>query len=176
MRAGHETRITNHGLYTSITASQRNEVMAVLSRDSAVRWGEMQAGLPRPRRVRAVENSRTGCPGAAGGRASPQVQGGHVFLANQVSEWPFGSPWVRKSRTTRNRRPVTASLPAISRLLFTACLLTIARHCAAKNIAPEQVSAHRQPFSVGLTTSAVRCSSRRPPGSFRCCERKMTPC
>ena len=45
-----------------------------------------------------------------------------------------------------------------------------------KNIAPEQVSAHRQPFSVGLTTSAVSGGSRRPPGSFRCCERKMNPC
>ena len=55
------SRNTNHGLYTSSTPSQRNEVMAVVSRASAVRWGEMQAGLPCPRRVRAVENSRTGC-------------------------------------------------------------------------------------------------------------------
>ena len=75
---------------------------------------------------------------------------------------------------------------------FLACLLTIAplgiarhscspvnasllnthyrpacRHCPAarqKNIAPEPVSAHRPPFSVGLTTSAVSGSSRRPSG------------
>ena len=32
----HESRNTNHGLYPSSTASQRNEVMAVLSRASAV--------------------------------------------------------------------------------------------------------------------------------------------
>ena len=40
---------------------------------------------------------------------------------------------------------------------------------------PEQVSAHRPPFSLGLTTSAVRRSSCRPPGSFRCGERKNEP-
>ena len=42
--------------------------------------------------------------------------------------------------------------------------------------ASEQVSAHRPPFSVGLTTSAVSGSSRRPPGSLRCGLRKMNPC
>ena len=45
-----------------------------------------------------------------------------------------------------------------------------------RHIAPEPVSAHRPPFSVGLTTSAVRRSSRRPPGCFRCGERNMNPC
>ena len=62
-------------------------------------------------------------------------------------------------------------------------LPTIARHCTAlpgfarqKNIAPEPVSAHRPPFSVGITTSAVSGSSRRPPGFFRSGERKMNPC
>ena len=59
---------------------------------------------------------------------------------------------------------------------FCPLLRGIARYCAAKNIAPEQVSAHRQPFSVGLTTSAVSGSSGRPPGCFRCGERKMNPC
>ena len=81
--------------------------------------------------------------------------------------WPFGSPWVRKGRTTKNRRPVTASLPAI------------ARNCAVWGgilFAPEPVSAHRPPFTVGLTTSAVSGSSRLPPGSFHCGQRKMNPC
>ena len=161
------SRDTNHGLYTSSTASQRNEVMAAVSRASAVRWGEMQAGLPRPRRVRPVEKSRTGCAGATGGRPSAQAQGGRVFLANQVPEWPFGSPWVRKGRATNNRRPdrcarqVNASLltsahycpelPSFFLLLACSRLRGIARQ---KNIAPEQMSAHRQPFSVGLTTNA----------------------
>ena len=45
-----------------------------------------------------------------------------------------------------------------------------------KNIAPEQVSAHRQPFWVGLTASAVRRSSGRLPGCCRCGSRKMNPC
>ena len=98
VRAGHETRITNHGLYPSSTASQRNEVMAVVSRASPVRWGEMQASpapaqvriiragntwaeglfqarLPRPRRVRLVAKSCTGCAGVPGGRASAKAQG-----------------------------------------------------------------------------------------------------
>ena len=105
---------------TSSTASKRNEVMAVLSRASDVRWGERQARLPRPRRVRAVEKSRTGCAGAAGGRPSPQAHRGRVLVTNQVSEWPFGSPWVQKGRTTENRRPdrrarqVNAPLPTNS--------------------------------------------------------------
>ena len=51
-----------------------------------------------------------------------------------------------------------------------------ARLCSAKNIAPEPVSAHRQPFSAGLTTSAVRGSSRRPPGFYRCGQGQMNPC
>ena len=131
-------------------------------------------GLPRPRRVRPVEKSRTGCAGAAGGRPSAQAQGWSVLVANPVSEWPFGSPWVRKGRTTKNRRPdrrarrpVTASLPAI------------VRNCAIWGgilFAPEPVSAHRPPFTVGLTTSAVSGSSRRPPGCFRCGQRTMNPC
>ena len=123
--------------------------------------------LPRPRRVRPVEPSRTGCAGAAGGRASAQAHRWRVLVANQVSAWPFGSPWVRKGRTTKNRRPdrrvvcnITDS--QLTTAHYCAALRGIARYCAAKNIAPEPVSAHRPPFSVGLTTSAV--------------SRKMNPC
>ena len=144
-----------------------------------IRPGRLRsARLPRPRRVRPVEKSRTGCAGAAGGRASAQAQGGCVFLANQVSEWPFGSPLVHKGHTTRNRRPDRRVRRQVN-----ASLLTSAHYCPElpgiarqKNIAPEQMSAHRQPFSVGLTTSAVSGSSGRPPGSFRCGSRKMNPC
>ena len=79
-------------------------------------------------------------------------------VANRVSEWPFGSPWVRKGRTTRNRRPdrrarrpFTASLPATSHY----GLFTIVHYCSGGGWgAPEQESAHRPPFSLGLTTSA----------------------
>ncbi len=78
--------------------------------------------------------------------------------------WPKrmeGAPWSDISRHFPAFLPPSHCFPAhfcpllpgIARRLFIACLLTIARHCAAKNTAPEQVSAHRQPFSVGLTTS-----------------------
>ncbi len=142
-----------------------------------------QARLPRPRRVCPVEKSRTGCPGAAGGQSSAQAQGGRVLVANQVSEWPFGWPLVRKGRNTKNRRsdcrarrPFTDSQSTSARNCPAPFYCLPAHDCAAKNIAPERVSAHRQPFSLGLTTSAVRCSARRPPGCFRCGERKMNPC
>ncbi len=100
---------------TSSTPSQRNEVIAVLSRASPLRWGEMQARRLRPRRVCPAEKSHTGCAGAAGGRPPAQARGGGVLVANPVSEWPFGSPLVRKARTTNNSRPVTACLPGIAR-------------------------------------------------------------
>ena len=148
--------------------------------------------LPRSRRVRPVKKSRTGCAGAADGRPSAQAHRGRVLVANPVSEWPFGSPLVRKGRTTKNRRPdrrtrrqVTACLPTVARLScrpVTASLLTSVHYCPALlGIArvkrgAEQVSTHHQPFSGGLTTSAVSRSSRRPPASFRCGERKMNPC
>ena len=86
--------------------------------------------LPRPRRVRAVEPSCTGCAGAAGGRASAQAHRWRVLVANHVSEWPFGSPLVRKGRTTNNRRPdrrsrrpVTAFLPTIAPLCGGLCAI-----------------------------------------------------
>ena len=41
---------------------------------------------------------------------------------------------------------------------------------------PEPVSARRPPFSLGFPARAVSRSSRRPPGSFRCGQRKMNPC
>ena len=41
---------------------------------------------------------------------------------------------------------------------------------------PEPVPAHRQSFWVGLTTSAVRYSSRRPTRCYRCGERQINPC
>ena len=134
--------------------------------------------LPRPRRIRPVEPSCTRCAGAAGGRASAQAHRWRVLVANQVSAGPFGWPWVRKGRTTKNRRPDRRARRPVN-----ASLLTSARNCPElPGIArlggggPEQVSAHRPPFSVGLTTSAVGGSSRRPPGSFRSGLRKRNPC
>ena len=58
--------------------------------------------------------------------------------------------------------------PVSSRRPVTACLPPVSRYFPAKNVAPEPMSAHRPLLSVGLTTSAVRRRSRRPPGSFRC--------
>ncbi len=103
---------------------------------------------------------------------------GRVLVANPVAEWPFGSPWVRKGRTTKNRRPDRAA-PAAQSRLDCSLLPRIARNCPELPGGvggPEQVSAHRPPFWVGLTTSAVSGSSRRPPGCFRCGERNMNPC
>ena len=68
--------------------------------------------------------------------------------------------------------PVTASL--LTSAHYCPELLGIAR--GGGGGAPEQVSAHRPPFSVGLTTSAVSRSSRRPPGSLRCGQGQMNPC
>ena len=113
--------------------------------------------LPRPRRVRAVEPSCTGCAGAAGGRASAQAHRWRVLVANHVSEGPPGSP----------QPPPSHCFSAHD----CAALWGIVRTSAVWGgslVAPEPVSAHRPPFSVGLTTSAVSGSSRRPPGSFRC--------
>ena len=120
--------------------------------------------LPRPRRVRAIEKSRTGCAGAAVGRASAQAHRGRVLLANQGSAGPFGSPWVRKGRTTKNRRPdrracrpVTACLPAASHY----CLLTSVHDC------PALVGIGRikiLPLSkCPRTVSRSRAASRRAP-------------
>ena len=58
----HGSRNTNHGLYTSTTASQRIEVMAVLSRASPVRWGDMQAS-PAPAQVRIIRAGNTWAEG-----------------------------------------------------------------------------------------------------------------
>ena len=62
------------------------------------------------------------------------------FFTNHESRplSPFGSPWMRKGRTTKNRRPATASLLANSHY----GLFTIVRGVGAH----EQGSAHRQPF------------------------------
>ena len=68
------------------------------------------------------------------------------------------------------RQPPSQRFPAH----FCPELPGIARNCSARG-GPEQVSAHRPPFSVGLTTRAVRRSPRRPPGCYRCRERKMNP-
>ncbi len=80
------SRDTNHGLYTSSTPSQRNEVMAVVSRASPVRWGGRQV---RPRRIKDASWSpilcrngrsvRRGCarvapPKTAGRTAAPAAQ------------------------------------------------------------------------------------------------------
>ena len=115
--------------------------------------------LPRPRRVRPVEPSCTRCAGAAGGRASAQAHRWRVLVANQVSEWPFSSPWVRKGRTTKNRRPdrrvvcnITDS--QLTTAHYCAALRGIARYCAAKNIALSKCP---------RTVRRSRSASRRAP-------------
>ena len=112
--------------------------------------------LPRPRRVRPVEPSCTGCAGAAGGRASAQAHRWRVLVANQVSEWPFGSPWVRKGRTTKNRRPDRRGVCNI-----TDSRLTTAHYCAAlRGIARLKIL----PLSkCPRTVRRSRSASRRAP-------------
>ncbi len=108
--------------------------------------------LPRPRRVRLVEKSRTGCAGAAGGRASAQAHRGRVFLANPASECPFGPPWVRKGCTTENRR-----LDRRARRPVTACLPGIARNC------PELLGKNMPLSKCPRTVSRSRSASQRAP-------------
>ena len=95
--------------------------------------------------------------------------------------WPFGWPLVRKGRTTRNRRPdrrarrpVNASLltsarncpelPRISRLLFIACLLTIAPLCGGLCAIVQYGGAVLLPLSqCPRTVHRSRSASRRAP-------------
>ena len=168
VRAGHETRPLHieHG-----KPAQRSLGGRIACCGSQLGRNAGQAAAPEARSCcrKQLHGMRGRCrrtnfdPGA----------GRRFFLANQVSEWPFGSPWVRKGRTTENRRP-----DRCARRQVTASLFTSVHYCALLfgGGAPEQVSAHRPPFSLGLTTSAVRGSSRRPPGSFRCGQPKMNPC
>ena len=109
----HESRNTNHGLYTSSTPSKRNEVMAVVSRASAVRRGEMQV---RPRRREGASFSQIRC------RNGRSVRPGCARVA--------------PPKTAAQSLLPCSLLPGISRLLFTACLLTIARYCAVKKCCP----------------------------------------
>ena len=102
---------------------------------------------------------------------------------------PLCSPWGRKGRITRTRRPdrrtrcpVTAPLSTMAGhdtdipQMCAESRLPQKNHCLparccprwsdmARGVGCEPVSAHRQCFASGLTTSAVCRRSRRPPGS-----------
>ena len=118
-------------------------------RSTSRRRGARLWRRPRPRRIRLaeekVENSRTGCAGAAYGRPAAQAHRGRVFLANPVSAGPFGSPWVRKGRTTKNRRPDRRA-----RRQVTASLRTFARQCAAILLPSHCFPAHFCPLLPAL--------------------------
>ena len=100
----------------------------------------------------------------------------HGFYAFHDSQpfWPFGSPWVRKGRTTKNRR-----LDRRERSPVTASLLTSAHYCS-RLLGTKILSGASVPASSadvgGLATSAVRRSPRRFPASLGCGERTMNPC
>ena len=80
------------------------------------------------------------------------------------------SPTNGFSRITRHETRITAFMLSCPRFSG------ISRYFQVKNIAHGSLSAHRKSFLVGFTTSAFRCRSRRPPGSFLCGERQTNPC
>jgi len=69
--------------------------------------------------------------------------------------WPFGSPWERKGRISKNHRPVTVSLRPVAWQSYCpviAALFTIVRHCSVFfwGRRPEPLSAHRPHQQHGL--------------------------
>ena len=80
------------------------------------------------------------------------------------------APVSSRRENGRSRRPVAAS-PGV----FARHGAAIARH-ARGEWGGKPVSVPRQPFSVGFTTSDVRCGSRRPPRCFHIFESDMNPC
>ncbi len=94
----HESRNTNHGLYAFLAAFLR----------VAARHGASMARHGR-------------------GRRPPHRQHGLLVFTNHATPHlsPFGSPWVRRGRTTENRRPDRRA-----RRQVTASLFTIVRHCS----------------------------------------------
>lgn len=58
---------------------------------------------------------------------------------------PFGSPWMPRAPVPKTAAQSQLACPELP---------GIARNCPARNIAPEPVSTHRPPFSVGFTANA----------------------
>ena len=129
-------------------------------------WRGMGGILPPSRCPRPVRIGNTAC---------------WVFTNHETRDtnhglysWPFGSLWVGKSRTTRNCRRTAA--PANKLLLALPPIPAISHHFPAKNIAHEPVSVHRQPFSVGLESSAVSSRILRKCAESRVCGRLHEVC
>ncbi len=99
------------------------------------RQDEVRADRAAPRPVRFFMNHETRNTDGTAVRFAVRAQGSH------------------------NRKPPPGPPNPLPSHCFPArhcpLLPTIARYFPVKNIAPEPVSAHRPPFSVGLTTSAV---------------------
>lgn len=119
---------------------------------------EMEAGIIRIDLPRRGTRCR-GCRHPRAGNTAFRVFANHETRDTKhgLYTWLFGSLWVGKSRTARNRRR-TAAHSDKSRLPYPPF--------PTKNIVHEPVSVHRQPFSVGLETSAVSsqmtpCRERR---------------
>ena len=170
---------------TSSTASKRNEVMAVVSRASPVKVVRYagQAAAPEARSScrKELPRMRGRCGRTSFGPGASRARLGRKSGVGMAVRFAVGAKGSHHQKPTPGHcfpahdcpalrgisrlscRPVTASLltsahncpelPGSFLLLACSLLRGIARQ---KNIAPEQVSAHRPPFSVGLTTSAVR--------------------
>ncbi len=122
--------------------------------------------------------SRLGLPSMMTGRRESQpaflmkwrgeVRAGHETRITAFTAVRFAL--VAKGSYNQKPPPEPPRLPPSHCLPVHHCspLFTIVRHCSAENIAPEPKSAYRPPFSVGLTTSVVSRSSRRPAGSLGC--------
>ena len=126
--------------------------------------------LPRPKCAFVLsEPSCTRCAGAAGGRASAfrRFSSNGAKLGRKSRPVGMAVRLAVGAKGSHNQKPPPGPPHPPPSHCFPA------RNCPelpgiARLGGAEPVSAHRPPFSVGLTTSAVSGSSRRPSGSFRC--------
>ena len=186
----HETRDTNHGF----PAFGTEALQSCFCRPGlpSMTTGRLEIALPSPLGARTKEKSLPAshpCPREE--KSEEKNRGGDITPMRLRRSLFFVAPATAAGRPSRRTPSETVQalpgrpgrggcgLPAAQSMLPCSLLPRIARNCPELLGGwggPEPVSAHRPPFSVGLTTSAVSSSSRRPPGCFRCGERKMNPC
>ena len=154
----HESRVTNHGLYGRGCARVAQQKIA---------GGDYHAPDTSP----------------AQGCACSLLPGiGRLLFGLQARLTTAQGPARHRSRILAAQSLLACSLlPTIARLC--PALLGFARNCSAllgfarvKILPLSKWPRTVQPFSEGLTTSAVRGSSRRPPGFYRCGQGQMNPC
>ena len=178
VRAGHETRITAFTHRTRQASATKSWRSYRVLRPSG---GEKC-------RLAAAPEVRSSCrkqPRRMRGRCQRTSFGPGAWMARHGRKSCVGMAVVFAvgAKGPQHQKPPPGPPNSPPSQCFTAhdcaALWGIVRNCAVWGgilFAPEQVSAHRQPFSVGHTKCTVSRSSCRPSGSFRCGERKMNPC